>query len=112
MSKDPAWKKRERQVASYFNAERTPLSGGNGKITRADVIHDDFFIEVKLREKFAVVTLWDETKRLAHIEKKIPIIALCENRRKGFWIMVHSDVLKNGRGITDQITHLDNLGKN
>ena len=44
---DKAWKKRERDVANYFNGERTPLSGGNGKVTRADVIHEDLFIECK-----------------------------------------------------------------
>ena len=42
---DKAWKKRERDVANYFNGMRTPLSGGNGKITRADVIHDNLFID-------------------------------------------------------------------
>ena len=35
---DKAWKKRERDVATYFKGTRTPLSGGNGKVTRADVI--------------------------------------------------------------------------
>ena len=29
---DKAWKKRERDVANYFNGKRTPLSGGNGKV--------------------------------------------------------------------------------
>ena len=48
---DKAWKKRERDVANYFNGKRTPLSGGNGKVTRADVIHEDLFIECKLRAK-------------------------------------------------------------
>jgi hypothetical protein len=52
---DKAWKQRERQVAAYFGGERTALSGGNGKITRADVIHDDLFIECKLRAKHSVV---------------------------------------------------------
>ena len=40
---DKAWKKRERDVASYFKGVRTPLSGGNGKVTRADVIHENLF---------------------------------------------------------------------
>ena len=35
---DKAWKKRERDVANYFNGKRTPLSGGNGKVTRADAV--------------------------------------------------------------------------
>jgi hypothetical protein len=90
---DKAWKQRERNVAAYFGGERTALSGGNGKITRADVIHDDLFIEVKLRAKHSVVSLWDETKILADAEGKTPVIALCEKNRKGFWIMVHSDDL-------------------
>ena len=94
---DKAWKKRERDVAGYFKGMRTPLSGGNGKVTRADVIHDSLFIECKLRAKHAVVSLWDDTAKLAKLEGKIPVIALCEKNRPGFWVMVHSsdlDVLK------------------
>ena len=96
---DKAWKKRERDVASYFSGERTPLSGGNGKVTRADVIHDKLFIECKLKKKHSVVSLWDETKKLADKEGKTPVIALCEKQRPGFWIMLHSSdlnkVIKN-----------------
>tara|TARA_E500000178_G_scaffold32971_1_gene29953 strand:- start:32 stop:355 length:324 start_codon:yes stop_codon:yes gene_type:complete len=91
---DKAWKKRERDVAQYFNGTRTPLSGGNGKVTRADVIHDDLFIECKLRAKHTVVSLWDDTAKIAKTEGKTPVIALCEKNRPGFWIMVHSDDLK------------------
>tara|TARA_B100001245_G_C22504628_1_gene255403 strand:- start:61 stop:357 length:297 start_codon:yes stop_codon:yes gene_type:complete len=92
---DKAWKKRERDVASYFKGIRTPLSGGNGKVTRADVIHDTLFIECKLRAKHTVVSLWDYTAKLAKEENKTPVIALCEKNRPGFWVMVHSnDLLK------------------
>ena len=82
----------------FFNGQRTPLSGGNSKITRADVIHDSWFIECKLRAKHTVVSLWDETAKLAKDEGKTPVIALCEKNRPGFWLMVHSsdlDKLKN-----------------
>ena len=91
---DKAWKKRERDVASYFKGVRNALSGGNSKITRADVIHDELFIECKLRSKHSVVSLWDDTAKLAKVEGKTPVIALCEKNRPGFWIMVHSDDLK------------------
>ena len=91
---DKAWKKRERDVANYFKGKRTPLSGGNGKVTRADVIHDELFIECKLRAKHTAVSLWDDTAKLAKDEGKTPVIALCEKNRPGFWIMVHSDDLK------------------
>ena len=86
---DKAWKKRERDVAGYFKGMRTPLSGGNGKVTRAEVIHDSLFIECKLRAKHTVVSLWDETAKLAKEEGKTPVIALCEKNRPGFWVMVH-----------------------
>ena len=89
-----AWKKSERDVASYFNGTRKPLSGGNGKVTRADVIHEDLFIECKLRAKHSAIKLWDETKVLADKEKKTPVIALCEKNRPGFWVMVHSSDLE------------------
>ena len=90
---DKAWKKRERDVANYFKGMRTPLSGGNGKITRADVIHKDLFIECKLRAKHTAISLWDDTAKLAKEEGKTPVIALCEKNRPGFWLMVHSSDL-------------------
>ena len=90
---DKAWKRREREVATYFDGKRTSLSGINSKITRADVIHDELFVECKLRAKHSVVSLWDATAKLAKDEDKIPVIALCEKNRPGFWIMVHSNDL-------------------
>ena len=93
------WKKRESNVADFFHGQRTPLSGGNSKVTRSDVIHDELFIECKLKKKHSVVSLWDETKKLADKEGKTPVIALCEKERPGFWIMLHSSdlnkVIKN-----------------
>ena len=68
---DKAWKKRERDVANYFNGQRTPLSGGNGKVTRADVIHDDLFIECKLRVKHTAVTLWDVSWRVSQVIERV-----------------------------------------
>ena len=90
---DKAWKKRERDVAGFFDVKRTALSGGNGKITRAAVMHDKLFIECKLRAKHTVVSLWDDTAKLAKEEEKTPVIALCEKNRPGFWVMVHSSDL-------------------
>ena len=97
---DKAWKRREREVASYFNGVRTSLSGINSKITRADVIHEELFVECKLRAKHSVVSLWDDTAKLAKDEGKTPVIALCEKNRPGFWVMVHSgdlDKLKKNK---------------
>ena len=95
---DKAWKQRERKVADFFGGQRTPLSGGNGKITRADVIHDKLFIENKLRKKHSVISLWDETNEMAKEENKTPVITLAEKNRKGFWIMIHSSDLDKLEG--------------
>lgn len=90
---DKTWKQAERDVSAYFGGERTPLSGGNSKQTRADVIHDELFVEVKYRKKHAVIGLWDATHALAKKEQKIPVVCLRERGRPGFWIVVHSDDL-------------------
>jgi len=91
---DKAWKAFERRVADYFHGRRNPLSGGNsGNGTRADVIHDRLFIECKQRKKHTVISLWDQTKKLADKEKKTPVVCLSEKNRPGFWILVHSDDL-------------------
>ena len=90
---DKWWKAVERRVAKYFGTERTPLSGGNGKQTRSDTLHERLFIETKARKKHTVISLWDETAEKAKKEGKIPVIALCEKGRPGFWVMTHSDDL-------------------
>ena len=52
---DKTWKARERQVAKYFNTNRTPLSGGSSRHTRSDSLHQDLFVECKLRKKHSVI---------------------------------------------------------
>jgi len=90
---DKSWKQFERRVAGFFNGQRNPLSGGNSKQTRADVIHPKLFIEAKQRKRIAVIRLWDSVKRLAAKEHKTPVICLAEKNRPGFWILVHSEDL-------------------
>jgi len=85
---DKAWKAFERRVAQFFGGVRCPVLGTE---TKADVDHPVLFVECKQRAKHTVVTLWDNTKRRAKKEKKIPVIALAEKNRPGFWIMLHSD---------------------
>lgn len=90
---DKTWKQAERRIAAYFGTERTPLSGGNGKQTRSDTLHETLFIEAKHRKKHSAVSLWDDTKKLALKEKKTPVVCLCEKGRPGFWIVVWSEDL-------------------
>jgi len=50
MTSRSTWKKFERRVAKLFGGERNPLSGSASKHTKGDVIHDDYYIEAKLRK--------------------------------------------------------------
>ena len=88
------WKKFESRVAAYFGGERNPLSGGNSKHTRADVIHNDLFIECKLRQNPAIWNLYENTKEMAIDENKIPVLAIQKKNKKGFLICVHSNDFK------------------
>lgn len=93
MTSRSTWKRAERQTAKFFGTERTPLSGGNSKITRSDTIHHKLFVENKYRKKCAVRTLYDKTVKMAEKEKKVPVLTLHAANRKGFLIVVHSDDL-------------------
>ena len=92
MTARSTWKSFERRVAKWFGSLRNPGSGSWGRSdrSRSDSVHDDLFIECKLREKHSVVTLWDQTKKFADIERKIPVVVLAEKNRPGFWLVVHS----------------------
>lgn len=92
---DKTWKQAERRVAEFFHGERTPLSGGNSRLTRGDIIHPTLYVEVKYRKSHAVLNLWRETKEKADKENKTPVVCLAEKGKKGFFILVNSnDFLK------------------
>ena len=75
---DKTWKAIERRIAKFFGSERTPLSGFNSKHTGADVIHEDLFIEVKMRKKIPFLTTFKQTLKLAKKEDKIPLVVFVE----------------------------------
>ena len=56
------------------------------------------------KKKHSVISLWDRTSRLAKDEGKIPVVALCQKYRKGFWIVVKDDDL----GKLQKIMEKDN----
>ena len=89
-----------KEGAKFFGSERTPLSGGNSKITRSDSLHPDLFIETKYRVKHSAVTLWRDTKEKADKENKLPVVCLVERGKPGFFIVCHSsDVKSIARGV-------------
>lgn len=73
-----SWKRVEGKVAARFGTERTPLSGGNSKITRSDTLSKDKYIEVKSRKTWAIFTLFRDTAEKAKKEKKTPMLVLHE----------------------------------
>jgi len=90
------WKQRERDIASFFGTKRTPLSGGNsGHGTTSDTLSEDLYVELKSRKRFSVVTLWDDTAKKAKKENKVPIVALSELNRPGFFLLIHSSDLED-----------------
>lgn len=104
------WKQIEAIFAGFFGTRRTPLSGGNSGITRADTQHPRLFLEVKQRKNPAVMNLYEKTAGLAKEEGKIPVLGI---HRKGSrtWLVVCSITdlkriaAEQVKGITDEETN-------
>lgn len=94
MTSRSTWKQRERKAAKLLFSERTPLSGGNSKITRSDSLSSHFYMENKLRAKDATRTLYEDTKAKALKEGKIPVLTLQQKHKSGTLIVIHSDDLE------------------
>ena len=90
-------------MAALFGTVRAPLSGSNGGVTGSDSLSDDLYIEVKMRKKHALWRLYDDTKKGAKKEGKIPVMAIGETGRKGALIVVHSDHLKDVDNLLREI---------
>lgn len=89
------WKSFERKVAGFFGTKRVPLSGSNsGHNTNSDSMHDELYIECKVREKFAIWSLFDDTEKKAKNESKIPIVALKQKGEKGFLLVIRPENLE------------------
>jgi hypothetical protein len=85
------WKRREREAARMFGAERQPGSGSCGvpDRSRSDSTHDRLYIETKLRASSSVRTLWEKTAALARRERKTPLLMLYAKGKVGGLIVCH-----------------------
>ena len=54
------------------------------------------------KKKHSVISLWDKTAKLAQDEGKIPVVALCQKHRKGFWIVVKDNDLNKLHQIMEK----------
>ncbi len=85
------WKRREREAARLFGAERQPGSGscGDPSRSRSDSTHERLYIETKLRASSAVRTLWEKTAALARREAKVPVLMLYAKGKVGALVVCH-----------------------
>lgn len=91
-----AWKSFERVVAGFFGTKRVPLSGSNsGHGTNSDSLHDRLYIECKLRGKFSLWQLFDDTEKKAKHENKIPIVAIKQKGGRGYLVIVRPEDLED-----------------
>jgi len=90
MTHRSTWKAAERKVAAYFDAIRISLSGSNNQQaqTSSDTDSEDFYIEVKYRQRFSVLTLFHDVIQKAKKEKKLPLLALVEKGKPGFFLVL------------------------
>jgi len=98
------WKGRERKVAKYFGGDRTPLSGGNSKHTRGDVIHPQLYVECKHRKRQAVVSLWrDANEKAKQEDGKIPVCCVSEKGMHGFLLVIHCNDLQAVAAVRERV---------
>jgi hypothetical protein len=90
-----SWKRRERNAASLFGAQRQALSGSCGRDERgrSDTTDDRLFIETKLRASSSVRSLCEKTRELARREQKVPVLTLYAKGKPGALIVVHENDL-------------------
>jgi len=80
------WKRGEQTLAKFFGTTRTPLSGGNSKVTRSDSLHKRLYFEMK-KGKYvpktlaSILELYRKTEERALKEGKIPILVIRETGR-------------------------------
>ena len=85
---DKTWKRFERSVAKYFGCNRT---GPMQLKDASDIEHHCLHVQCKHSKRIAMVTLWDAAKKVA--KNKIPVIAVKQKGRHGFWLFLHSSDL-------------------
>ena len=85
------WKGSEREVAKAFDTTRAPVCNN---LTHSDTFHLSCYIEVKKRKRFWIWGLFEDTKKKALAEKKIPIVAIKQKGKKGFLILLRPEDIK------------------
>jgi hypothetical protein len=91
MANVSCWKETEREVAKAFGTTRAPVCNN---LTHSDTFSDVLYIEVKKRKRFWIWGLFEDTKKKALKEKKVPVVAIKQKGRKGFLILIRPEDIK------------------
>jgi len=78
------WKGFEREVAKVFGTTRAPVSNN---ITHSDTFQKKLYIEAKKRRSFWVWSLFQDTKKKAAEENKIPMVCIKAKDGRGFLVI-------------------------
>ena len=78
-----AWKAAEYSAAEKLGGKRIALSGGRGASAKGDVELPGWFVEVKYRKLFAVMTMFLEVENNAKKEGKNALLILKEHGNHG-----------------------------
>jgi len=108
MATSDNWKRAERTVAKWFDAVRISLSGSNNQQahTSSDTDSEEFYIEVKYRQRFSVLTLFRDVLQKANKEKKFPLLALVEKGKPGFFLVLRQ------KDLDELVTRVINMRMN
>ena len=92
---DKPWKRDERKVCRDFGCER---HGPMQSLGDDDGTHPNIHIQVKRRKQHSIIKVWDEAKEFTSQTGKVPIVALTQHNRPGYWILVkNNDLLSVAR---------------
>jgi hypothetical protein len=91
---DKPWKQAERNAARVLRTNRTPLSGGASRQTRSDTLHKRIYLEVKYRQRFAVVELIRKEEVKAKKEGKTAILCLQQRGLKTRYYVIPEWMMK------------------
>jgi len=73
---DKTWKAVERRICKALGGQRTPLSGGSSRHTRADCIGIPEYVEIKHRARIPFFKTWWTTAVSAEKEQKEPVLII------------------------------------
>jgi len=90
---DKPWKRAERKGATAIGGKRNPLSGGSSRHTRGDAIHPVIYLEMKYRQRFAVVSQIRREEEKAKKEGKVAVLGFQQRGLKTRYYLIPEQLM-------------------